>query len=381
MPPLQNSAQMGFAYIPESVWGTTPSGALSELRVVSDSLEFKRDPLESQEIKSHRQSANIILGAHQVAGSLNCEFGDYLDDWLEAALFGEFASNVLKLGQSLKQFTLERRLAGVGWNMRYTGVRPNGFKLSLEPNAIAQIEFPVLGRTMTVAPDALNGPSAWLVNLLAGYAAGLATIAIDGGATAPSAGDQFVIYQAGSTTAQRSEQIYTVTGYDSPDLTFTPPLDVAISDNDILHFAKPATPINDNDPFNSFSGVVSEGGSPIAIATKIELTVDQGQTPPPVIGAFYPPALIAGKVTVSGSLSLYVQNMALFTKFLNETYSQLEFALTNGSATYTFLVTKIKYAGGKATKEAGGGPVVMDMPFVGVYDGDTENTTVKVTKS
>jgi hypothetical protein len=156
---------------------------------------------------------------------------------------------------------------------------------------------------------------------------------------------------------------------------------VAVVDNDILHFTKPATVINANDPFNAFTGAVTEGGSAIAIATKIELNVDQGLEPPFVIGSFYPPALILGKVQISGTLSLYVTNMALFTKFVNETYSTLQFALTNGSTTYTFLVTKIKYAGGKLTKDAGGGVIMMDMPFVGVYDGVTDNTTVKVTKS
>lgn len=377
---LQSNSNVGLAFIAESVWGTTPAGALSELRALNESVEFKRNELMSEEFKTHRQLTNTILGSHSVDGSLSFEFGDYLDAWLEGALMGAFAANILKLGQTLKHFTLEKRLVGTGQFLRYTGVRPNGLKINLAPGAISQLEIPVIGRTATNHIDALNGPTGWLVNNVGGYSIGAVTMTIDAGATNFANLDQFVIFQAGSTTLQRSDQIYTASSGSATSVTFTPALDIAILDNDILHACKPATVVTANDPYNTFSGTITEGGSAIAIVTNIELMVDQGQAPANVIGSAFPAGVVPGNVKVEGKMDLYVSNMALFTKFTAETYSTLQFALTNGSSTYTWLLPKIKYTGAKISKEKGGSPMVMSLPFRGVYDA-TEATSVKITKS
>lgn len=377
---LQSNSNVGLAYIAEVTWGTTPAGALSELRALNDSVEFKRNELMSEEFKTHRQLTNTILGSHSVDGSLNFEFGDFVDAWLEGALMGTFASNILKLGQTLKHFTLEKRMVGVGWYHRITGVRPNGLKLSLAPGAISQLEIPVIGRTGAVAADGLTGPTGWLVNNVAGYAAGSTTMTIDAGTTNFANLDQFVIYNAASTTVQRSEQIYTASSGSGTSVTFAPALDVAIVDNDILHAVRPATVITANDPYNTFSGTITEGGSSIAVVTNISLTVDQGQQPANVIGSAFPAAVVPGNVKVEGTMDLYVTNMALFTKFVNETYSTLQFALTNGSTTYTWLLPKIKYTGSRMNKDKGGSPMQMQLPWRAVYDG-TELTSVKITKS
>lgn len=376
----QGNAETGLAFIAESVWGTTPAGALSELRALSDSVEFKREELKSQEFKLHRQTTSSVLGNHEVSGSISAEFGDYLDAWLESALFGSFSGNVLKLGQTIKQFTLEKRLSRIGWAIQYLGCRANGLKLTLQPGAIAQVEFPIIGKTATRSADCLNSPTGWLVNNVAGYAVNTTVMAIDTGTTNPANGDEFVIYNAGSTTLQRSEQIYKVSAFGAGSVTFAPGLDVAVSDNDILHFCKPATVINSNDPMNGFDGAITEGGSSLAVATGLELTIGQGLEPTNRIGANTPLKLVAGGVEVTGTLDVYVQNMALFDKFTAGAYSTLQFALTNGSATYTFLLPKIKYAGAQLGKGQGGGPLIEKLPFSAHYDG-TELTSVKVTKS
>jgi Phage tail tube protein len=377
------SAQIALAFVEETTWGTTPgTPTMLEARAISESLDFVKGNLRTEEFKTHRQVQNVIHGAHGVEGNVEFEFGNYLDKWLEAALYGRFTSNVLKLGQTLVQFTVERRLSSIGQAMRYTGVRPNGLTLTLEPDAIAKITFPVMGKTMTTAIDGLGGPSGWLVNNGAGYAAGTGTIAIDTGSTNPAANDQFVIYQAGSTTAMRSDQIYTVSAYSAPDLSFTPLTDVALVDNDILHFVRPATAVTGDDPMDAFSGTLSEGGSSIAIVTGIELNIAQGQEAAKVIGSTQAQGLIPGGVVVTGTLRLYVENLALYNKFVTEGYSTLQFQLVKPSVnTYTWLLPRIKYTGAKINKATGGGPVIQEMPFEAAYDASTELTAVKITKS
>lgn len=376
-------AQTGLAYVAETTWGTTPaSPTMKELRDVSETLEHSRGQLVSEEIKADRMVRNVIHGSRSDGGEISCEFSDGLDDILAAGCYGAFASNILKVGQTLSQFTVERRVQSIGQFMRYTGIRPNGLKLSLAPEAIAKISFPIQGKDLNVAGDALGGPTGWLVNNGAGYAAATASIAIDTGTTNPAALDQFTINKAATPADMRSDQIYTVSGYAAPNLTFSPPLDVAILDNDVLHFVRPATVVSSADPANAFTGTLTEGGSAIAIVTGLDLDLGQGGEPAKVIGANTPQAIIPGGVALTGSLKLYVENVTLFNKWLNETYSTLSFTLTNSGATYTYtwLLPKIKYTGGKLNKPSGGGPIIAELPFVAVYD-STENTVLKITKS
>lgn len=380
---LQSNANTGWAYIAESVWGTTPAGALKEMRVLSDSIKLERSQNKSEEYKSHRQATNVILGSHGVSGSFKAEYGDYLDDWLESALCGAFSSNVLKLGQTLKHFTAERRLQGIGWSQQFTGVRANGLSLKMQPDPpFISLEIPVIGRTLVTAADGLNGPSGWLVNNVAGYSVGATAMAIDTGTTNPAAGDTFTIYNPGSTAVQTSEQIYVVSSFGAGTVNFvSTPLDVAVADNAILHFFRPATVVTANDPYNSFTGALTEGGSALAIVTGLEMKLSQGMEPARPIFSLFPTAVVPGAVVVEGTLDLYLQNLALFNKFVNDTYSTLQFALTNGSTTHTWLLTKIKYGGAETFKAGGGSPVVQKMPFVGVYEGTTDLTSIKITRS
>lgn len=376
-------AQVAIAYVAETTWGTTPaSPTMKELRCVSETLDHTRGGLVSEELKSHRQTQNLTHGTREAEGEIVCEFGDFLDDWLEAALYGVLSSNVLKLAQSLKQFTVERRVVSIGQSMQYTGIRPNGLKLNLAPEEIAKVTFPILGKDLSIAIDGLGGPSGWLVNEpVTPPAIGDANFDVDTGATNPAANDEFVVYQAGSTTTLRSDQVYKVSSYAANNVVFTPPLDVALVNNDILHFFRPATVVTNNDPMDAFSGSLSEGGSAQAIITGLDLEISQGAELAKVIGANVPQGIIEGGVAVTGTLRAYVENMTLFNKWLNENYSTLQFALTkSGGSTYTWLLPRIKYTGGKLNKPAGGGPIIEELPFVAVYD-TTEATSVKITKS
>lgn len=379
-----SGAQIALAYVKETTWGTTPaSPTMKELRAIGDSLELNRGSLKTQELKIHRQLENTVLGGYGVSGTIDCEFGSYLDDWLENALCGTFATNVLKLGQARSQFTVERRLLSLGASLRFKGIRANGLNLKLEPEKIAMISFPVQGSTMTTDIDGLGGPSGWLVNEpVTPPAIGETSFDIDTGATVPAAGDEFVVYQAGSTTTLRSDQIYTVSGYAAPTLSFTPALDVALVNNDILHMFKPATVVTSDDAMDAFSGTLSEGGSAVAIVSALDLTITQGQEAMKVIGSAYPADIIDNAVSVSGTLRAYVDNLALFNKFVNDTYTTLEFSLTKSGDTYTWLLPRVKYVGGKGLgKQASHGSLIQELPFEAVYDATTELTSVKITKS
>lgn len=375
-------AQTGLAYVSETNWGVTPaSPTMKELRAKEDGVDSTKGNLRSETIKFNRMINDVIHGTHGVEGTVPCEFGDYIDDWIESAMFGRFASGVIKVAQTRRSFTLERRLHSLHQSMRYTGIVANGFDLAMEREAIAQITFPIVGKTMTTDPDALGGPIDWLINEpVTPPAPTDTTFDIDGGTGDPAAGDTFMVYKTTLPNELRSEQIYTVVSFAAGALTFSPGLDVALVDNDILHFIRPATVVTANEPMNAFSGVVTEGGSSIAIATRIALQLRQGLEAATVIGSNFPTDVTEAAVTLTGTLNAYVENLALFNKFVAEAYGTLEFQLVGTAATYTFLMPKIKYIGARLNKPLGGTSIIKEMPFEAVYDG-TEDTVLKITKT
>lgn len=375
-------AQTSIAYVVESVWGTTPaSPAMKELRCKSESIDLVKGAVKSGELKSHRMAQNLIHGMHEVGGEIACEFGNYLDDWLEAALFGQLAASVIKLGQFHKSFTVERRLHTIHHAFQHPGIRPNGLKLSLKPDpAIAEISFPVVGKTLVTDADALGGPQDWLVNDITPPVIGDSQVIVDTGTVNPAVGDTFMIYKTSAPTEVRSEQIYTVSAFAASTITFAPNLDANLVDNDILHFIRPATVVSSADPMNSFGGALTEGGSAIAIATGLDLEVSQNIDPAKTIGSNLPQELVESEATVKGTLRVYVENLTLFNKFLNETLSTLQVAITGGGVTYTWLLPRIKYTGAKINKPADGKSIIQELPFEALYD-TTEGTSLKITKS
>lgn len=140
------------------------------------------------------------------------------------------------------------------------------------------------------------------------------------------------------------------------------------------------TAVGPSRSFDSFSGVINEGGAGIAIVTAIELNVENGLTPAKVIGSTTVNDYFDGRCNVTGTVSAFFENATLLNKFLNETPSDLDFTLTDpDGATMQFEVPRIIYTGGSAPVSGEAG-ITIAMPFQAVYDA-TEQTALKITRS
>lgn len=125
-----------------------------------------------------------------------------------------------------------------------------------------------------------------------------------------------------------------------------------------------------NQPFDTFTGSLKEGGTSIAIASGVDLSLDNGVDLK--YGLFSRDGFDArpGVVNLSGTLNVYLQDSALLTKFLNETESALDFFLTDLlSNTYEFFLPRIKYTG--ATKSVSEKDVSIALPFTALKDTTT----------
>jgi hypothetical protein len=129
-------------------------------------------------------------------------------------------------------------------------------------------------------------------------------------------------------------------------------------------------------PFDSFSGVISEGGVTTAIVTQIDFTVANGIEPLFVIGDDTVSSTSIGKSVVTGTVTAYFAGVELLNKFVAETASALVFTLTDDAGNaLSFNFPKIKYTGGQPDV-SGDGPVSIALDFQALLDSTTGSQLV-----
>jgi hypothetical protein len=122
------------------------------------------------------------------------------------------------------------------------------------------------------------------------------------------------------------------------------------------------------DPFDSFTGAITEGGSSIAVVTALELNIDNGMEAQYVVGdstTLQPPL---AKSTVTGSITAYFENTTLIDKFINETSSAITFTLTDAAGNdYVFNMPNVKYNSGNP-EVGGAGAITVTLDFIALFN-------------
>jgi hypothetical protein len=136
------------------------------------------------------------------------------------------------------------------------------------------------------------------------------------------------------------------------------------------------TAASTNQPFDSFTGTIDEGGSSIAIVAGLDLKIENGLGPTFVVGSSTTPQMEYGRAKVTGTIEAYYQDATLINKFINETVSSLEFALTDGTNTYTFTMGSIKYTGAPVPVSNEQSRMI-SLPFQALYHA-ADATTLKL---
>lgn len=120
-------------------------------------------------------------------------------------------------------------------------------------------------------------------------------------------------------------------------------------------------------PFDSFSGEINEGGSAIATVTSLSMTLENGLNPLFVVGSDTAECISIARSNLTGSITAFFDNEALYEKFLNETESSLDFTLSDGTNAYTFSLPRVKYNSGQPDV-SGEGEVTVSMDFQALRD-------------
>lgn len=141
------------------------------------------------------------------------------------------------------------------------------------------------------------------------------------------------------------------------------------------------TAYSNNEPFDSFSGTITEGGSAIAYVNSIDFTLNNNLGQTQVLGSNVTPQMEFGMSALEGTMTVYYQDAALITKFLNETESSLSIVLDDRVAgkNYTLLMPRIKI-NGAAVPVANPQSRLLTIPFVALKDSAT-GTQLRITRT
>lgn len=104
-----------YQVIEESAYGTTPATpAFQIVRMTSEALKHTRQNTSSNEIRSDRNTADLVQVAGGAEGPINMEFSyETFDDFLESFMYSTWSSDILKNGVTQKSFTIEKTFVSV----------------------------------------------------------------------------------------------------------------------------------------------------------------------------------------------------------------------------------------------------------------------------
>jgi hypothetical protein len=118
---INQGSRLRTAYIAETTWGTTPATpTFKNLRLNRNSLRGNKGTATSDEIRDDRNVVDEIVLSRSAGGSIEAEFSyGSFDDLIEACLMGTWTTNVLKVGSTLRSFTIEETSEVGSANPRY----------------------------------------------------------------------------------------------------------------------------------------------------------------------------------------------------------------------------------------------------------------------
>lgn len=179
------------AYVAESVFGTTPATpSFKTFRVTGGGLRTTKATGTSDERQADRNVRDEFLLGKDVTGTYNFEltYGTF-DDFLEGALQGVWASNVLKNGVTPKSYTVEEtiELGTTDSFSRFRGVMVNTLGLDIGSREKITSSLGLMGIEEALAEAIVTGATyaAPNANPITTASASVAALTVSGMTTPP----------------------------------------------------------------------------------------------------------------------------------------------------------------------------------------------------
>ena len=354
-------------YKKETTWGV-PAGASGAklLRRVTADFNLVKENYESNEINPSFQTIDSRHGVRSVEGSLEAELspGTY-SDFIGSILAKNFAAGGATTGASItiaasgSFFTLTRAAGSwltdgfyVGNIIRLTGA---GFAPANVGNNLLVVGLTALVATVVV----LSGTT-----LVAEGPIASANAAVVGKQSyvplSNHTDDSYTVEQWFSDIAQ--SEVYT--GLKPASIALSLPSTGLVTASlsfmgknleqtgTTQYFTSPAA-TNTEGIFAAVSGAVIVNGQPVGLITSMDLSISRNQEAANVVGSNFAADIFVGRITATGSLSVYFQDAVFRNYFDKEDKISIVVALTTGeekdAEAMSFTMGKVKINGGSKT--------------------------------
>lgn len=151
-------SRSGLSYVAETTFGVTPgTPSLIQLPINTHSLNLTKDRLAGNEIQPDRMNRVSRHGNRQVGGDIAVDLrkGDF-DAFLEGAFFNDFSTDVLKVGTTLKSFSIEDAALDISQYRLFTGCAVSTAAFSIKPNQMVTTTFTMVGKDMLVSGTSVD---------------------------------------------------------------------------------------------------------------------------------------------------------------------------------------------------------------------------------
>ena len=368
-------------------WGVAAgSTGAKYLRRVTSNFNLNKDVYESNEIRTDYQISDLRHGVRSVEGSLNGEFspGSYSDfigsvlakDFVAVTPIASLSVTIATAGTGL--FTVTRATGSwlsdgieVGNIVRLSGG-------TLDTNTVGNNLLVVSMTALALTVRVLNGSALVAQSAITGV-----TATVQGKKTfAPLSGhtdDSYTFEEFYSDIAQ--SEVYT--GVKVGSCAFQLPstglstIDFSFQGKDITtgtsqYFTTP-TASSTNGIFAAVNGAVVVNGTPVAVITSADLTIERGLEAAVVVGSNTAADMFTGRIRVNGNISVYFQDGVFRDYFINESEVSIVFALssdnTKSSNAVSFVLPRVKLgSNGRDDTEMG---IVSQHSFVALLNSVT----------
>lgn len=155
-------SRSGLAMAAEITYGTSPTTGYTFLPFGTHNLELTKTLVEGNDIRPDRMPRWLRHGTRSVSGSINSQLrkGDF-DGLFESLFMSTFSTNVLKVGNAQKYFSIEDQAvdgpAGATKQYRlFKGMAVSAFNMSLAVDQPVNARFDFVGRDMVQSATSIQ---------------------------------------------------------------------------------------------------------------------------------------------------------------------------------------------------------------------------------
>lgn len=384
---MADSSRAQLYYVKESLWSVTPAAAMSALRFTGESLGYNISTTTSQEVRADRQVTDLIQTGATASGSVNVEysFAAY-DALIESALFSAWSPAIaISVADDIAASAAGAAFTSTATDFLAAGIVPgqwvrvSGFTAGGGANNGLYRVVAVAAGSLGVAPaPALDEAATGLTVAIAGSMIrnGVAETSFTLEKAFTDVG-QFIA-MTGMVADGMSLQIQTgrvLTG----SFTFTGAT-ASIGTASVGSGAPVAAPAHPVMNAVNNVGHIMEAGAPLTggFVQSLSVSLANGIRGIGAVGRLGNADLGTGRCQVTGGVSLYFADGALYGKYLAGTPTSLSFRVTDavGNA-YVFTLPRVKLTQGAIVA---GGPdqdIVADFQYQALRDPAT-NATIQI---